>query len=347
MAPRMSAFVFDESSLEELTPDLADDPAVLRRPGACLWLDVQGLGDPDLVERVGAAFGLHPLLVADVVNVGQRPKIEEHDDNLFGVVRMTTLEDGGRIRSEQVSVVIGADFVITFQESYGDCLDPLRVRLREGRRRLRAGGSAYLGCMVIDGIVDGYFPVLESCGERLEIVEERVLSAPSQGVVAEVFRMKRELTALRRACWPLRETLAQLLRERHPLLPDAVLPYLRDTTDHVMQIVDILEAYREVAGGLVEVYLSSMSQRTNEVMRLLTVIATIFIPLTFLAGVYGMNFDRSSPSNMPELGWPLGYLAFWAVCLLLTAGLMSVFWRLGWLTRKDGEDPGGGGIVEN
>jgi magnesium transporter len=250
---------------------------------------------------------------------------------------MATVAPAGDAEWEQFGLFVGraaesspggSDFVITFQETPGDCLEPLRERLRQGRAALREGGAGYLACMLVDAVVDGYFPVLEAYGERLDALETAVLTRPSRDTLRTIYKLKHELMGIRRAVWPLRDTLSQLLRDRSPLLGDTVLPYLRDTTDHSIQLVDVIETYRELAASFVDVYLSSLANRTNEAMRVLTVIATIFIPLTFLAGVYGMNFD-----TMPELRWTYGYLAFWIVSLLLAGSLLLAFHRLGWLKR--------------
>ena len=326
--PAVHLLAWGAGELEDRDVPVADAPRLSAPPGQVTWIDVQGLGDGAVVQALGEAFGLHDLAVADVVHVGQRPKAERYGDTLFVVVRMTTLEEG-RFAFEQVALFLAGGAVLTFQERPGDCLDPLRARIRGGTKRLRANGPAYLAVMVLDAIVDGYFPVLEGFGEELEALETEVLEAPTPAVLERVYRAKRDLLAFRRAVWPLREACSQLLRDED--LPDATQPYLRDVADHVSQVADILETYRELAGSFVDVYLSAVSQRTNETMRVLTVIATIFIPLTFVAGIYGMNFDTSQPGNLPELGWPYAYVAFWVVCAAITAGLLVLFRRLGWL----------------
>lgn len=336
--PRIHAISYDAEGLEELDVEDPREVAGLVRRGGVVWIDVQGLGDGTVVSTIGEQLGLHPLALSDVVNLGQRPKFEEYGDVLFAVVRMVTIVEDGTLDWEQVSLFLGAHFVLTFQETYGDCLDPLRERLRKGRKQLRSTGSDYLACMVVDTIVDGYFPVLERHGDELERLERSILYAPSRELLRGVYRIKRDLMAFRRSAWPLRDALNHLLRDDEAPISAEARPYLRDTTDHIVQIVDVNETYRELASSLVDVYLSTLGHRTNEIMRVLTVISAIFIPLTFLAGVYGMNFDTSLPANMPELGWRYGYLAFWAVSIALTVVLMLVFRRLGWLggdARRD------------
>lgn len=331
-APRLMMMQFEASSFEERLLDPAEDLASLLKPGKVTWLDARGVMGGPLLESIGQVFGLHPLALADVANVGQRPKVEDYDDTLFCVLNMATVSDEG-VQWEQVSLFLGRHFVLTFQEGEGDCLTPLRERIRTSRGKVRSSGCDYLAVMVIDAIVDGYFPVLERYGEVLEDIEEEILFSPSRDDLQDIYRIKRELLAFRRAAWPLRDTLASLLRDRHALLSKPTLPYLRDATDHVFQVVDVIETYRETTASFVDVYLSSVSHRTNEVMRFLTVIASIFIPLTFIAGVYGMNFDTRFPLNMPELEWRFGYIGFWALCGAVAGSLLLMFRRLGWLGR--------------
>ncbi len=323
---RIHAFTYDAARLEEHDPPDADRAAALVGENHVTWIDVYGLADEAVLRRFAERLQLHRLALADVANTGQRPKVEDYGDVLFCVVRMGLLEPDGSTHWEQISVFLGRHFVLTFQERPGDCLEPLRARLRQGRSNVRASGPDYLTAMVIDAVVDGYFPLLERFGDELEELEAAVIRSPTRDAISDIFRIKRELMTLRRAVWPLRDTLGQLVRDRHALIEPEVVPYLRDTTDHVHQVVDVVETYRELAGSLIDVYLSSVGNRTNDVMRVLTVIATIFIPLTFLAGVYGMNFDR-----MPELHWSFGYAAFWGVAGAVTATLLLLFARLGWL----------------
>jgi magnesium transporter len=323
-----------------------DAPAALAlKPtadGRVLWLDVQGLGDGSIVRKLGAAFGVHRLAQSDIVHLGQRPKADGYPQpkSLVLIFRMLAVGEDDRIEFEQVSIVLGAGYVLTFQERHGDCLDPLRVRIRGKRANLMAGGSDYLAVQILDSVVDGYFPVLEYVGSRLEQLEDRILARPRPELLESVHRLRRELMAFRRAAWPLRDTLSRLLRDDDAMDADARL-YLRDVADHVHQVVDVLETYREIASGLVEVYLSMMGHRTNEVMRVLTVISSIFIPLTFLAGIYGMNFDPDVAGNMPELKVPYAYAIFWAITVVAAGVLLAVFRRLGWLGGK----PRGAGLA--
>lgn len=329
--PWIRRMSWDAEHLEETTVETTEAGSVGPETGRTTWIDVQGLGDGSSVAALGEALGLHALAVADVVNVGQRPKVERYGEVLFLVVRMAHVPEG-YFEFEQVSFFLLDDLVLTFQERHGDCLDPVRERIRRSGSRLRQEKAPYLATMVLDAIVDGYFPALEVFGEQLEELEAQVVHEPTSDLLERVYRAKRELLYFRRAVWPLREMLSHLLRDE--TLPPGVQPYLRDTADHVAQVSDIVETYREITGSFVEVYLSSVSQRTNETMRVLTVLATIFIPLTFVAGVYGMNFDTSRPGNLPELSLPYAYVGFWIVCVAVAGSLLLLFRRLGWLGAR-------------
>ena len=297
------------------------------------WIDVRGLGDGSIVERLGAGLGMHRLAISDVVNVGQRPKVEQYDEGLFVVLRMATRSSEGPLSWEQVSLFVRNGVLITFQETHEDCLEPLRERLRAGRRMIRGSGADFLAGAVIDAIVDGYFPVLEEYGDLLELLEDQVLEERDKTVLRRLYAVKRDLSVFRRATWPLREALSQLVRDEGKPLSDTTRLHLRDTLDHMMQVHDVNESYRELGTSLVDVHLSLVGQRTNDIMRVLTVVSAVFIPLTFVAGVYGMNFDTDSPYNLPELGWTYGYVGFWIACLCLGIGLVFLFRRLGWFRR--------------
>lgn len=294
------------------------------------WVNVDGLADAALIVALGRRFGLHDLALEDVVNVHQRPKLERYGDHLFVVMRMP--HPGTAFDAEQVSLFIGDGFVLSFQERDGDCFDAVRGRIREQRGRLWQSRSDYLGYALLDAITDSYFPVLEAYGERLDAIEERVLDGADIDATREIHLVRRELLAIRRAVWPMREVFNTFARGDLPEVTDTTLPYLRDCYDHVSQLIDIIEIYREVATGLVETHLSSVSMRTNEIMKVLTIIATIFIPLGTIAGIYGMNFDpEASPWNMPELSWRFGYPFALGVMAAVAGGLLLWFHRRGWL----------------
>jgi len=304
------------------------------------WIDVQGLADLGRLTALADAFGLHPLVLADIVHTHQRPKVESYDDHLFIVLRMPHAEP--RLWTEQVSLVLGPNYVITFQERAGDCFDPVRQRLHTPSARIRAAGADYLAYALIDAIIDSYFPLLETYGELIEDLEASVMLNPEPNIARRVHAVKRELITLRRALWPQREMVNQLLREEHACIQAETRIYLRDCYDHSVQSLDMLEIYREIASGLVDFYVSCVSTRMNEIMKVLTIIATIFIPLGFIASLYGMNFDRASPYNMPELGWRFGYPFALGLMLAVAGGLLWQFRKKGWLgethRREDPDD---------
>ncbi len=294
------------------------------------WVNVDGLGDTDVLRRLGERFGLHPLALEDVVNLGQRPKVEAYGEQLFIVARMASA--GAELETEQLGIVLGPGYVLTFQEHPGDCLEPVRQRLRAGRGRIRGAGADYLAYALLDAVVDHYFPILEDSGERLATLQDEVFLRPEQSQIAAIHRVKHELLALRRAIWPLREVLTALQREEYELIGDETRVYVRDCYDHVIQLMDVVELYREMASGLVDAYLSAVSFRSNEVMKVLTIVGAIFIPLTFIAGIYGMNFDPSaSPWNMPELGWAFGYPVALGAMAVVAAGLLLYFRHRRWI----------------
>ncbi len=295
--------------------------------GGVLWLDVDGVHDATTIEAIGASAGIHDLILEDVMHTGERPKFEESSTSLFVSLRMLRLAGpGGRLDDEQVSLVLGRTWVISFQERQGDVFDPVRERIRAGRTRIRANGPDYLLCSLLDAVVDHYFVVLEDVGDRVEDVYERVTKMPSRMELDAIRLLKRELLFMRKAVWPLREVLSRLERGDSKLLAPDTLPYFRDVYDHVIQILDTIETYREMLTSLMDVYLSSIANRTNEVMKVLTMITTLFIPLSFLAGLYGMNFRF-----MPELEWKYGYYALLGMMACVAIGMFVYFRRKRWL----------------
>ncbi|MGE0820996.1 MAG: magnesium/cobalt transporter CorA [Candidatus Binatia bacterium] len=295
------------------------------------WVNVEGLGDVNTISQIGELFGLHRLALEDVLHTHQRPKVEQYGNHHFIVTRMAMLTD--HLETEQLSIFLGKNFVLTFQEGLpGDSLEPVRERIRHQRGHVREGGNDHLVYALLDAVVDNYFPVLEAYGERLEALEDEIVTHPSPTIVTRIHAIRRDLLTIRRAVWPQREAFAMLMREETPLITAETRVYLRDCYDHVTQIIDLVETYRELGADLTEIYLSSVSNRTNEIMRVLTVIATIFIPLTFIAGIYGMNFDtKVSPLNMPELDWYWGYPLALFLMLAVAGGQLIFFRRRGWL----------------
>ncbi len=302
-----------------------------------VWVNVDGLADTDVIQSIGRLFQLHPLALEDVVHVHQRAKLEEYGDHLFVVARMPGSD--GRLDSEQLSLFLGKRFVLTFQDRPGDCLDPVRERIRRSRGVLRNHGPDYLTYVLLDTTIDAYFPVLEQTSERIDELEEHILAVSDQRTVPMIHDIKSDLLMLRRAVWPHREMFNSMIRETTDLVSDETRVHLRDCYDHTAQLIDLIEVYREVTADLRDMYLSMVNQRTNEVMKVLTIIATVFMPLTFIVGVYGMNFDPdTSPWNMPELRWYYGYPAAMAICALVTIGMLVYFrrkrWIGAWLDRR-------------
>jgi magnesium transporter len=301
------------------------------------WVDVQGLGSKDILHRLGQTFDLHPLVLEDIVNMVERPKIEDYEDQLVIIAHMVVPNhNNGSFYSEQVSLVLGKYYVLTIQEEpEHDCFDGVRMRIDKNKGIIRRQGSDYLAYSLLDAIIDGFFPVLELYGERIDELEEEVIVNPSQKTLQKIYQVRRELLQLRRAIWPQRDAINSLIRDGSELITDDVRIYLRDCYDHTVQVMDIVETYRELVAGLMDVYLSAVSNKMNEIMKLLTVVSSIFIPLTFIAGVYGMNFNpEKSPHNMPELNWYWGYPLCLGVMALVAMSLLYFFWRRGWLTNS-------------
>ena len=289
-----------------------------------IWVNIDGLGDVDTIRRSGEMFGLHRLALEDVSATHQRPKVEEYDEHTFIVLRMPV--EGERFDSEQISIFLGDKYVLTFQESEGDCWDAVRERLRHARGRLRHSGADYLAYALIDSIIDSYFPILEAAGEEVERLEDELTENANTAVVGRIHGVKRDLLGLRRIIWPLREMINALIRDRSPRISESTQPYLRDCYDHAITLLDIVETYRDIAAGLHDLYLSSMSNRLNEIIKVLTIISTIFIPLGFIASLYGMNFE-----DMPELHWKYGYVFALGLMGAVAAILLGYFWRKGWI----------------
>ena len=291
------------------------------------WINVEGLGDAGTIRSIGELFHLHPLALEDVVNTHQRPKVEPYPGFLFIVARMAELND--RLETEQVSLFLGSNYVVTFLEDPGDAFDSVRQHLRNAQGCIRSRGTGYLAYALLDAVVDGYFPVVEEYGERLDGLEDEVVTMPSRRTIAWAHQVKRDLRMLRRAIWPLREAINVLAREQNELIDAEARVYLRDCYDHTVQIIDIVETYRELDADLTDLYLSSLSNRLNEVMKVLTIIATIFMPLSFIASLYGMNFNTAvSPYNMPELNWRYGYPFVWG---LMIASAVGMYWFFRWM----------------
>jgi magnesium transporter len=306
-----------------------DDVVAARGKGTGkAWINIDGVHDAIVLEKIGAAYGLHALTMEDILNTDQRPKMEDFDDHLFIVFKMLRYDaKQAELIIEQVSLILGDTYVLSFQEGIeGDVFNVVRERLRNSKTKIRSLGVDYLCYVLIDAVVDNYFAILEILGEEIEDLEMRLLENPTQDTMQTIHRMKRELIYLRKSVWPLREVIGSLQRGESPLITAATEPFLRDVYDHTIQVIDTVETYRDMLSGMIDIYMSSMSNRMNEVMKVLTIIATVFIPLTFIAGVYGMNFKY-----MPELEWPYGYAFAWALMVSVAAGFVVYFWKRKWL----------------
>jgi magnesium transporter len=322
---RISVIDYDEEHLDERVVDKVEDLFVFKDSPTVTWINVDGVNDTEIIEKIGSHFGIHPLVLEDIVNTGQRPKMQDFGEYVYVVLRMLAQENA-EVRSEQVSIILGPNFVISFQEMPGDVFDPVRERLRGTKWRIRKLGADYLTYALVDMIVDNYFLILENLGDRIEDLEADLMEKPTPETLHMIHTLKRELIYLRKSVWPLREMISGMERAESRLISDTMPVYLRDVYDHTIQVIDTLESYRDMVSGMLDTYLSSVSNRMNEVMKVLTIIATIFIPITFVAGIYGMNFH-----NMPELSWPWGYFAALGVMGIISLVMIAYFRRKRWL----------------
>jgi magnesium transporter len=323
---RISVIDYDEAGCREKEFDRPEDCFSCKVSPSVSWINIDGLHETDIIETFGKEYGLHPLVVEDILNTHQRPKIEIFDDYIFVSIKMLSMDNQNRVASEQVSLIMGEKFVLSFQEKEGDVFDSLRKRIREGKGRIRKQGTDYLLYAILDVIVDNYFLILENFGDRVEAFDEELMREPRSSTLKEIYNMKREILYLRKSVWPLREAVSNLERSESELIEQKTVPFLRDLYDHTIQIIDAVETNRDLLSGMLDLYLSSVSNKMNEVMKVLTIIATIFIPLTFIAGIYGMNFEY-----MPELGWRYAYFVVWILMLLVGAAMLVFFRRKKWL----------------
>jgi magnesium transporter len=327
---RVTVLDYGPDGVTEKKIERVEELARFRDSPTVTWINVEGLHDVELVEKLGQMFGFHRLALEDVLNCGQRPKIEDYGSYHFLIMRSLFMRNG-ELETEQISFFLSGRFVVTFQEVPGDSFEAVRERIRQGRGQIRKMGPDYLAYALIDALVDEFFPILEAYGDRIEELESEIIEDPTQETVRTIHGLKRELLLLRRAAWPEREVINALQRQESDVIHPDTQVFLRDCYDHTIQVIDMIETYRDLASSMLEVYLSSSSNRLNEVMKVLTIISTIFIPLNFIAGVYGMNFHpEASPLNMPELDWYFGYPAVLAVMAATAGGLVVYFKRRGW-----------------
>ena len=318
---------YTQEKLEELVLDRVDQVRGRKDDNSVTWFNIDGLHDTKTIEQTGELFAIHPLVLADIVNTDQRPKYEPYDDFFFVVLKMLHWDvKNGTAHSEQVSLVVGEKFLLSFQERPGDVFDSVRERIRTSSRRIRRSGPDYLAYSLMSAVVDNYFLVVEHLGEQIEKLENEVLTDPTPATQQKIYAMKQELMHVRRSVWPLREVASALSREDSKMIAEENSAFMRDLFDHAAHVVETIEMFRDTVSGLMDLYLSYVSNRMNEVMKVLTIIATIFIPLTFIAGIYGMNFE-----NMPELKAPWAYPAVWVVMILVTGAMLWFFRKKRWL----------------
>lgn len=318
---------YNEGGFEEKDVKNLSECCEYRDKATVTWINVGGLHEIPVIEKIGKDYGLHPLLMEDILNTEQRPKLEDYENHVFIVLKMLHYDEPtGEVKTEQVSLVLGKNFVISFQENGGDVFDPIRDRIRHDKGRIRKLGPDYLCYGLIDAIVDNYFVILEKLGEATEDLEDELVASPTKDTINKIHNLRREFLYLRKSVWPLREVISAMQRDDSELIRKDTQIYLRDIYDHTVQAIDNIETFREILAGMLDIYLSSLSNKMNEVMKVLTIIATIFIPLTFIAGVYGMNFKY-----MPEIDWDYGYYFAWGIMVAVGAIMIIYFKKNKWL----------------
>jgi magnesium transporter len=326
--PKITIFDYDDQHVEEREVKTIEECFVFKDKPTVTWINVEGVHQVEVIERLGGCYGFHPLVMEDILNTDQRPKMEIYGNYIYIVFKMLYGRDKNHsIETEQVSLILGSNFVISFQEGReGDVFNPVRERIRSDKGLIRRMGSDYLAYSLMDTIVDNYFLILETLGEKVELLEEELTTSPTDKTLHEIQKFRNGMILIRRAVWPLREVTIGLGRKESPLIKETTEIYLRDVYDHIIQVMDAIEVYREMLSGMLDIYLSSVSNRLNSVMKVLTIIATIFMPLTFIVGIYGMNFK-----HMPELGWRWGYLAVWVIIVLIGVMMLAYFRKKKWL----------------
>jgi len=324
---QISLIDYDENQLQEREIHNIEEALPLKDLPTVTWINIDGLHEIDVIEKTGKHFNIHPLVLEDILNTGQRPKAEEFEDSIYVVLKMLQYDkDTEKIRSEQFSLVWGQNFLISFQEIQGDVFKIVRERIRNSKTRIRKAGTDYLAYTLVDAIVDHYFLILETLGENIEILEEELLETPTSKTVQTIHDLKQDMIYIRKQIWPIREIINSLVKSESSLIHESTHVYLRDVYDHTIQVIDTIESYRDILAGMLDIYLSTVSNKMNEVMKVLTIIATIFIPITFVAGIYGMNFKF-----MPELEWRWGYLMVWAIIAVVVGVMIGYFKRKNWI----------------
>ena len=323
---KITVMDYDEAHFQEREIKTIEECFAFKDAPTVTWINIDGL-QIEILEKLGECYGFHPLVLEDILNTDQRPKMEDYGDYLYIVLRMLNYNDqSNEIETEQVSLILGQNFVFSFQEKGGDVFDPIRERIRNNKGRIRKMGADYLAYALLDSIVDNYFTIMEKLGETIEFLEEELVTQPIPETLQTIHQLKRELIFLRKAVWPLREVISGLERGELTLVKETTRIYLRDVYDHTIQVIDTIETFRDMISGMLDIYLSSVSNRMNSVMKVLTIIATIFMPLTFIAGIYGMNFKY-----IPELEWRWGYPMVWLVMIAISGFMLIYFKKKRWL----------------
>lgn len=325
--PKISIIDYDATKFQEEEIQAVEECFIFKDKPTVTWINIDGLHQTEILEKLGDCYGFHPLVLEDILNTDQRPKMEDYGDYVYIVLRSLEYNhQKEEIESDQISIIMGQNFVFSFQEKEGDTFDPIRERIRSGKGRIRKMGADYLTYSLLDSIVDNYFILLEKLGEKIEFLEEQLVTSPTPETLQTIHNLKRELLFLRKAVWPLREVVGSLERGESSLIQASTRIYLRDLYDHTIQVIDNVETFRDMISGILDIYLSSVSNRLNSVMKVLTIIATIFMPLTFLAGIYGMNFKY-----MPELEWRWGYPFICFVMMGIGIFMLVYFKKKKWL----------------
>ena len=325
--PVISLIDYGPDIFETSTDLTVEEAKACKETFTVSWVNLSGIHDITVLEQFGKTFGIHPLALEDILNTQHRPKLEEFDDYSLIIIKMLFFDDSTQtIKTEQVSMTLGPHYLLSFQEVEGDVFDGVRDRLKRGNGRIRQRGSDYLAYALLDSIVDSYFHILETIGDKLVSLEESLLDNPTRDTQAQIYHYKRELMLIRKAVWPLREVVNELYKNESPLVKEDTQVFLRDLYDHTIQVIDTIEIFRDTVSGLQDLYMSSVGNRMNEIMKVLTIVASIFIPLTFVAGIYGMNFEY-----IPELKWHWGYFAVWGFMTICAAGMLLYFKRKKWL----------------
>ena len=324
---RITLIDYDQERLEEKELKSIEEAFRYKDTPPVSWINIDGLHELGVIEKIGTHFGIHPLILEDIVNTGQRPKVDDFEEYIYIVFKMLIFDETTfHISSEQVSLILGPHFLISFQETEGDVFNFVRERIRKGRIQMRKSGPDYLAYALVDAVVDHYFLILEKIDEKIEQFEDRVYSDPTQEILLAIHDLKREIIYFRKQVWPMREVLNAWQKTESPLVQQTNKVFIRDVYDHTIQVIDTIESFRDIIAGMMDLYLSAVSNRMNEVMKVLTIMATIFIPLTFIAGIYGMNFKF-----MPELEWKWSYPVLWAVLMVIFVSMLFYFKRKKWL----------------